>query len=302
MTNKAVKTLKKEGDKTFTLYGQKLGAPALDAGLHIVATPIGNLEDITLRGLKTLAGADRIACEDTRVSMKLLQRYGIYNPLLSYHEHNARSQGQKLLEFIKKGEAIALISDAGTPLLSDPGAQLVADSVGAGFKVFSYPGASALLTALVVSALEAERFHFIGFLPPKSTARRKELDKIKSIPDALVFYETAPRLTAAFADMLRVLGDRQAAMCRELTKLHETVVRGSLSDLATQFESESVKGEIVIVVGPARAQKVEYAIDPQLIDAMKNHSLKEAVAIVAAESGAPRRKVYEQALKLKDKK
>src|SRR5207237_898787 len=155
-----------------------------------------------------------------------------------------------LLEFIKNGEAIALISDAGTPLLSDPGARLVAEIVEAGFKVFSYPGASALLAALVISGTKAERFHFIGFLPPKSTARRKELDKVKTIPDALVFYETAPRLGVALADMVEILGNRQAAMCRELTKLHETVMRDSLSSLAARFVNETVKGEIVIIVAP----------------------------------------------------
>lgn len=285
------------------LYGQAITAPPLEPGLHVVATPIGNLEDITLRALKALARADRIACEDTRVSAKLLQRYGIKAPLLSYHEHNARVSGNKLLGYIEEGEAVALISDAGTPLLSDPGAQLVSEILAAGFKVFPYPGASALLAALVASGIESNKFHFIGFLPPKSSARRKALLDMIKIPDTLVFYETAPRLAASLADMVEILGDRNAAMCRELTKLHETIARGKLSELAAQFKSKTVKGEIVLVVAPLVAQKVSKKdIEPQLMAAMKKQSLKEAVGEVAALSGVSRREVYALALRLKDKK
>jgi 16S rRNA (cytidine1402-2'-O)-methyltransferase len=303
MTTVAAKIMARPGIKSFVLYGQAIAAPQLEAGLHIVSTPIGNLEDITLRALKALAGADRIACEDTRVSVKLLQRYGIRAPLLSYHEHNAKAQGKKLLDYIESGEAVALISDAGTPLLSDPGAPLVSEVLGAGFKVFPYPGASALLAALVASGIQAEKFHFIGFLPPKSSARRKALVQAKQIPDTLVFYETAPRLAAALTDMAEILGDREVAMCRELTKLHETIVREKLFELAARFEKESVKGEIVLVIAPCNAQETSKEdIGPQLIRAMKKQSLKQAVAEVAAVSGVPRREVYAQALRLKDKK
>jgi 16S rRNA (cytidine1402-2'-O)-methyltransferase len=302
MTGAAAKRTASEGMRSFMLYGQAIPAPQLPQGLHIVATPIGNLEDITLRALKTLAGADRIACEDTRVSAKLLQRYGIRSILLSYHEHNAKQQGKKLLDHIESGEAVALISDAGTPLLSDPGSALVSEILEAGFKVFPYPGASALLAALVASGIDSGRFHFIGFLPPKSSARRKALVEAKQIPDTLIFYETVPRLAASLADMAEILGGRSAAMCRELTKLHETIVRGTLSELATRFTKENVKGEIVLVVAPFAEEEVQENIEPQLIAALKKQSLKQAVAEVAALSNVPRREVYAQALRLKDKK
>lgn len=302
MTVAAAKIPTPKAMKSFVLYGQAIEAPPLEAGLHIIATPIGNLEDITLRALKALAGADRIACEDTRVSVKLLQRYGIRAPLLSYHEHNAKAQGKKLLDYIESGEAVALISDAGTPLLSDPGAQLASEIIEAGFRVFPYPGASALLSALVASGIESGKFHFIGFLPPKTTARRKTLVEAKTIPDTLVFYETAPRLAASLKDMAEILGDRDAAMCRELTKLHETIVRGKLSELAAWFEKESVKGEIVLVVAPGAEEEVQVDIGPQLVKAMKKQSLKQAVAEVAALSNVPRREIYALALQLKDKK
>ena len=302
MTSVAAKIVKNESAKSFTLYGQTHAAHKLAPGLHVVATPIGNLEDITLRALKALAGADRIACEDTRVSLKLLQRYGIKNSLLSYHEHNARLQGERLLEFIRRGEAVALISDAGTPLLSDPGMLLVREVLQAGCKVFPYPGASALLAALTVCGIDAAKFHFIGFLPPKSTARRKILTDIRKIPDTLVFYETAPRLAASLADMAEILGERDAALCRELTKLHETIVGGKLAELAVRFKGESVKGEIVLIVGPAHAKAAQEDVTPLLVDAMKNNSLKEAVAMIAAQTGAPRREVYALALRLKDRK
>lgn len=291
------------GTKTFTLFGFSMDASPLPSGLHVVATPIGNLEDITLRALKALAGADRIACEDTRVSAKLLNRYGIRKPLLAYHEHNAKAQGERLLSCMKSGEAIALISDAGTPLLSDPGAELVAAAQAAGIAVTPYPGASALMAALVVSGIGIEKFHFLGFLPAKQSARRKALQQVLQIPGTLVFYETAPRLGSSLSDMAELLGHRDAAICRELTKLHETVVKGNLEQLAAQFSQEKTKGEIVIVVGAGEA-KTEKLVDVETLlgAAMKNQSLKEAVAQVTRTSGLPRRDVYAQALRLKGAK
>ncbi len=301
MKDAAAKSLPEQGTNSFILFGQTVQVSALYPGLHVLATPIGNLEDITLRALKALAGANRIACEDTRVSVKLLQRYGIRKPLLSYHEHNARLQGKKLLDLIESGEAIALISDAGTPLLSDPGARLVADTLAAGFRVTAYPGASALLAALASCGVESEQFHFKGFLPPKSSARRKALTDMQSIPGTLVFFETAPRLASSLADMAEILGERQAALCRELTKLHETIVRGTLAGLAAQFGAENVKGEIVLVVGPCTEKETRQDIEPLLASALKKYSLKEAVAQVALQSKTPRREVYAQALRMKEK-
>lgn len=287
--------------KSYTLHAAVISVPELEAGLHVVATPIGNLEDITLRALRILASADRIACEDTRVTAKLLQRYGIKNKLLAYHEHNAREQGVKLLDLMNSGEAIALVSDAGTPLLSDPGALLVREAQKQNIPITAYPGASALLTALVSSGLPVDEFHFAGFLPPKTNARRKALETLIHIPGTLIFYETAPRLSASLNDMNDILGDREAAMCRELTKLHETIVRESLSALAKRFSTTSVKGEIVIVVAPATKTGEKVDFEPLLKQALEKFSLKEAVAKIAAETKLPRRDIYARALQLKDK-
>ncbi|MES2906299.1 MAG: 16S rRNA (cytidine(1402)-2'-O)-methyltransferase, partial [Pseudomonadota bacterium] len=251
--------------------------------------------------LKALAGADRIACEDTRVTAKLLNRYGIKKPMIAYHEHNMRERGERLLSYIKNGEAIALVSDAGTPLLSDPGAELVQAAVAAGLSVTPYPGASALLSALVAAGLPAAQFHFMGFLPPKQTARRKALSEAAAIPGALVFYETAPRLGDCLTDMADILGLRDAAVCRELTKLHETIVRDDLATLAAKFAAEKTKGEIVIVIGAAKENAVQVDIVPLLQTALKKSSLKEAVADVTKKTGLPRRDVYAEALRLKDK-
>ena len=275
---------------------------ALEAGLHIVATPIGNLEDMTLRGLKALAAADLIACEDTRVTAKLLQRYGIRRPLLPYHEHNARAQGATLLARLDAGEAVALVSDAGTPLISDPGALLVTQALASGHRVVPYPGASALLAALAVAGLPAGRFHFVGFLPPKVKARRKALAELASVPDTLVFYETAPRLAASLADMSTVLGERPCALCRELTKLHETVLRGTLPSLAQGLQDKTLKGEIVLVVGAgAREDRKSADVEALLAAALKTSSMKDAVAHVTASTRLPRREIYAAALKLQEK-
>ena len=270
-------------------------------GLHIVATPIGNLGDITLRALETLRGADLIACEDTRVSGNLLTRFGLKTPLLPYHEHNAETMRPRLMARLGQNQVVALISDAGTPLVSDPGYKLVRAAIAEGYVVHTTPGPSALLAALVLSGLPPDRFFFAGFLDPKTAARRQALAELVQIPGTLIFYESGPRLAASLADMNAVLGDRQAAVARELTKLHEEVRRGTLADLAAHYgQAGAPKGEIVIVVGPPLSAKEASAeeLDTALLQAMAGASLSDAVAEVAARLTLNRRRVYGRALEL----
>jgi 16S rRNA (cytidine1402-2'-O)-methyltransferase len=275
---------------------------ALTPGLYVVATPIGNAEDITLRALRILANADAIACEDTRVSAKLLQRHGIATERVAYHDHSGPGVTERLLARIAGGAAIALISDAGTPLLSDPGYPLVRAAIARGLAVTVIPGPSAPLAALVLSGLPAERFLFAGFLPPKAAARRRALDELKAVPATLLFLESGPRLAASLADMAAVLGDRSAAVARELTKLHEEVRRDRLAALAAQYaQAGAPKGEIVIAVGPPEAAAPaldEDALDAKLRDALGTMSVKDASNAVAAATGLPRRTVYARALAL----
>lgn len=276
----------------------------LAPGLHVVATPIGNLGDVTLRALATLKSADLVLCEDTRVTHKLLDRYGLRPKLLAYHDHNAASVRPKILKELQAGGAVALVSDAGTPLISDPGYKLVAETLDAGIRVYPIPGASALLAALVAAGLPTDRFFFEGFLPAKSGQRKNKLADLREIPATLVFYETGPRLADSLRDLFEVLGARSAAVCRELTKTFEETRRGTLGELAAHYETSGApKGEIVIVVSPpdpsAKTVSVE-DIDTQLKRAMKRSSLKDAVAAVAEETGAKRREVYARALALSD--
>ena len=222
----------------------------------MVATPIGNLGDVTLRALSILAAADAVLAEDTRVSRTLLARYGIETPLSPYHEHNAAEARPRALRRIAEGQALALISDAGTPLVSDPGFKLVAEAVAAGFAVTAAPGASAALAALCVAGLPTDRFFFEGFLPPRSAARRERINALAAVPATLVFYEAPSRLAEALADLAAELGPRPAAVARELTKLHEEVRRGTLDALAAEFAAaEPPRGEIVVVVGPPQARE-----------------------------------------------
>src|SRR6202521_73128 len=219
----------------YVVAGQTIVAPPLVPGLHVVATPIGNLGDVTLRALEVLAGADLIACEDTRVTRRLLDHYGITTPLAPYHEHNAAAARPKLLARLAAGDAVALVSDAGTPLISDPGFKLAREAGAAGHAVTALPGASAVLAALAVSGLPTDRFMFEGFLPAREGQRRKRIDEIKVIPATLVLFETGPRIAAALADLAAALGPREAAICRELTKLYEEVRRGDLASLAREY-------------------------------------------------------------------
>ncbi len=291
------------GERFFTIAGHRLTARSLAPGLHVVATPIGNLGDISLRALETLAAADLIACEDTRVTAVLLRHYGIVTPLIAYHDHNAAQQRPRLLAALAEGKAVALVSDAGTPLISDPGYKLVNEARSAGHAVVPVPGASAVLAGLVAAGLPTDAFLFAGFLPPKSAARTKRLGELKTVPATLVFYETGPRLAAALADMAAVLsGERPAAVARELTKAFETVVSGTLASLAEAYAGKDPpKGEIVVLVGPpmAEAPSVEDA-DRLLAELLKDRPLSEAVAQAADLTGLKRRDLYQRALALKE--
>ena len=273
--------------------GQFLSAPALTPGLYVVATPIGNLSDISIRALDTLAAADIIACEDTRVTRKLLTRYGIGSRVTSYHEHSGEAAHRRLLDMLAQGRAVALVSDAGTPLISDPGFQLVADAVAAGHSIVPIPGPSAMTTALSAAGLPSETALFLGFLPAKSSARRKRLAAMAAVPATLVLYESPNRIGALLADAASELGGaREAAVCRELTKLHETFDRGTLGELATRYADRDVKGEIVLLVAPpGEAAPPDAAdIDAQVAAALKTMSVKEAASALAEidRTAAPR--------------
>ncbi len=292
-----------EGVKgSYLLKGQRVTAPALAGGLHVVSTPIGNLRDITLRALEVLAAADLIACEDTRVTRKLLDHYGIATPLTPYHDHNATQARPKLLARLAAGAALALVSDAGTPLVSDPGFKLVRAAREAGQAVTALPGPSAALAALAVCGLPTDRFFFEGFLPAKAGQRRDRIAELARIPATLLLFETGPRIASALADLAAGLGRREAALCRELTKLHEEVRRGDLATLAGEIEAaDAPRGEIVIVIAPPEEQAglVDSAeLDALLRQALGRLSVKEAVAEIAVITGRPRREVYQRALAL----
>src|ERR1700758_2062878 len=225
------------GQRTYTAGGHSFPAPRAAAGLHLVATPIGNLGDITLRALEMLAGVDVIACEDTRITRRLTERYGIAAELIPDHEHNAATARPKILGRLAQGAAIALVSDAGTPLISDPGFKLVREACAAGHAVSALPGPSSVLTALAVAALPTDRFFFEGFLPAKETARRTRLSELARIDATLVLFESGNRVQATLADLAGIMGTREAAICRELTKLHEEVLRATLGELSAQADA-----------------------------------------------------------------
>lgn len=276
-------------------------SPSLEAGLYVVATPIGNLRDVTLRALDVLGGASLVLAEDTRVTAKLLAAYGLSPKVMSYHEHNADAVRPTVLAALAAGRAVALVSDAGTPLVSDPGFKLVRDAAAAGHRVIPIPGASALLAGLVVAGLQTDRFLFAGFPPVKPGARAAFFAEVAEAPATLVFYETGPRLRASLEAMAEVLGDREAAIGRELTKMFEEVRRGSLLSLAAAIDA-APKGEIVVIVappGPRPAPDAE-AIDAALLRCPPTLSVKEAAARVAEELGIPRRDAYARALALRD--
>lgn len=277
-------------------------AQALPPGLYLVATPIGNLADITLRALATLARSDVIYCEDTRHSRTLLAHYSISRPLRPYHEHNAERERPRVLADLAAGKAVALISDAGTPLVSDPGYKLVRDCLSEGHRVTSLPGPSALLAALGMAALPTDAFLFAGFLPAKQAARRARLGELQTVPATLVFFEAPSRLAESLADLADVLGEREAAMARELTKLHEEVRRGTLGALAAWAAGSSPKGEMVILVGPPVAGEVaDEAIAARLEPLLDEMSLSEAAKAVAEMLGVAKARAYDVGLALKKK-
>ena len=272
-------------------------------GLYLVATPIGNLGDISLRALAVLSGADRIFCEDTRVTGKLLARYGISTSLGAYHDHNAERVRPAVLTALRRGERVALVSDAGTPLVSDPGYKLVRAALAKDLPVTAIPGPNAAVTALILSGLSPDAFLFAGFLPPRQAARRRALARWVEVEATLVFYESTPRLAESLADMAEVLGDREAAVARELTKLHEEVRRGRLADLAAHYRfAGPPRGEAVVVVGgPEHTEPDEAEVDQRLRSALAELGLREATAKLAAETGMPRGKLYRRALAMRDK-
>lgn len=286
--------------RSFAIGAQAMDAPHLPGGLYLVATPIGNLGDITLRALQTLAAADLIACEDTRITRRLTERYAISAPLLAYHEHNAETARPRIMRALAEGAAVAIVSDAGTPLISDPGFKLVREVSAAGFAATAIPGPSSVLAALCVAALPTDRFFFEGFLPPKQAARQARIAELARIDATLVLFETGPRIADSLADLAHAMGDREAAICRELTKLHEEIVRAPLSDLAGKADDLETRGEFVVLVGPPQSDAAmnDSDLDALLREAMNTDSLRNAVDHAAELSGRPRREVYARALEL----
>jgi 16S rRNA (cytidine1402-2'-O)-methyltransferase len=287
--------------RTFSVAGHVLTAPKAVAGLYLVATPIGNLGDITLRALETLAGVDIIACEDTRITRRLTERYSITGLLKPYHEHNAALARPKILQKLAQGASIALVSDAGTPLISDPGFKLVREVCAAGHRVIALPGPSSVLTALSVAALPTDRFFFEGFLPAKETARRARLAELSRIDATLVLLESGSRVQHSLHDLAEIMGMRDAAICREMTKIHEEIRRAPVSELAQSAETLETRGEFVLVIGPPAADAqimAKDALDELLRSSLERESVKDAVAHAVELSGRPRREIYARALEL----
>ena len=291
--------------RSYAIGGETLTAPKPSPGLYLVATPIGNLGDITLRALETLAGVDVIACEDTRITRRLTERYGISAQLSLYHEHNAAAARPKILQQLAEGASIALVSDAGTPLISDPGFKLVREVCAAGLTVTALPGPSSVLAALSVAALPTDRFFFEGFLPPKAAARRARLLELARLDATLVLFESGSRIQDTLADLAAIMGARDAAICREMTKLHEEISRGTLNELAQSADKLETRGEFVVVIGPQDKGSqfmTGEQIDDLLRDRLARDSVKDAVAHAVEVSGRPRREIYARALELSKEK
>lgn len=289
--------------RSYRLHNASIPARPLDVALYLVATPIGNLGDITLRALETLAGADVLACEDTRVTRVLLDRYGIVNRPYAYHEHNADEVGPRLLAALGEGRSVALVSDAGTPLVSDPGYRLAQLAIDAGYRVVPIPGASAPLAALVGSGLPNDAFLFAGFLPTKDKAKRDRLQELATVPSTLMFFESPHRIAATVAAAAAVLGEnRKAAVCRELTKTFEEFRRGTLGELKAFYDDAgAVKGEIVFVIGPPDAPPEPEAadVDALLTRLIADMSTGKAATEAAKQTGLPRNELYDRLLELK---
>ncbi|WP_292546999.1 16S rRNA (cytidine(1402)-2'-O)-methyltransferase [Mesorhizobium sp.] len=293
-----------ESEKRRYVIGQtEISARPLEPALYLVATPIGNLADITLRALETLAAADIVACEDTRVSRVLLDRYGIRRRTTAYHEHNAAEAGPKLIAALLAGQSVALISDAGTPLISDPGYRLVGEAIDQGIRVVPIPGPSAPLAALTASGLPSDAFLFAGFLPVKTGQRLTRLEALKAVPATLIFFESPRRLAETLGAMVEALGGaRKAAIGRELTKTFEEIRTGSLQSLADHYAAaDTPKGEIVICVGPSDATADEPAdIDRLLLSLAAEMPASKAAAEAAKMTGGQKQALYRRLLELKD--
>ena len=275
-----------------------LEAKSLSPGLYIVATPIGNLADVTRRAADVMARCDAIACEDTRVTRKLVQHLGLAKPLWRYDDHASAEDRERLLEAMRE-KAVALVSDAGTPLVSDPGYRLVREARAAGIAVTSLPGPSAVLTALTLSGLPSDRFLFAGFLPPKNKARADTLAELASLRATLVFFETAPRLLKSLAAIGEALPGREIAVARELTKLHEECRSGSAEDLIAHYAAHPPRGEIVLLVGPPAETKTDAAhADTLLLEALMTQKPSQAAASVARATGLERKALYARAIEL----
>lgn len=290
-------------ERSYHIGPHRYEAQSIEAGLHVVATPIGNLGDITIRALNVLAAADYILCEDTRITSRLLERYSIRNTMKPYHEHNAENVRPAIIAALQDGKSFALVSDAGVPLVSDPGYRLVQSCIAEGLPVTGLPGASATLTALALSGLPTDCFTFIGFLPQKSKARIDVLTSFKSLPSTLIAFESPNRIVDALADVTTTLGDRPIALGRELTKLHEEVLRGTASDVREILRArESVKGEIVLVIGPAQDELIVVAddeIELAITQALNNNPASKAANSVAKLFNLKKEDIYARILKRK---
>ncbi|MBS40714.1 MAG: 16S rRNA (cytidine(1402)-2'-O)-methyltransferase [Rhodospirillales bacterium] len=287
------------------LLEDKLRNTTVEPGLHIVSTPIGNLNDITVRAIAVLRSSDAIACEDTRVTARIKSEFNLTAPLISYHEHNAHKVTSKIIKLLKSGKIVALVSDAGTPLISDPGYKLVNAAIENNVMVIPVPGASALLAALSTSGLPTNRFLFGGFLPKKTLGRRKALEHVAKAGSTLVFFESPNRLIKSLSDMIDILGNRDAIIARELTKRHEEILRGSLKFLVKNIEDNRLpRGEVTVVIGPEQNNKSlpQDQIDRILIESLGKHSVKTAVDAVALETNLPRRSLYQRAILLKSER
>lgn len=289
---------------SFIISSHEISAPALEPALYLVSTPIGNLGDMTIRALETLAACDVLACEDTRVTRRLLDRYGIAQKPYAYHEHNAKTVGPKLLEQLQAGKSVALVSDAGTPLVSDPGYRLGVEARAAGFRVIPIPGASAVLAGLAASGMPSDDFRFVGFLPNKDGARRHFLENLAHAPSTLIMFEAPTRLNASLKAISDIMGEnRLVCVGRELTKRFETIITLRAHESAEHFENETIKGEIVLLVEPAEIAQAETSADD--VDAILRGLLAEMPASKAAKeaakmTGLQKTDLYQRLLQLKD--
>ncbi|AMG86353.1 hypothetical protein H704_00943 [Bartonella bacilliformis Peru38] len=291
-------------EKAYCVGAHVYSAPRIEPALYLVATPIGNLSDITLRALQVLAGADIVACEDTRVTRVLLEHYGIQKKTFLYHEYNAQKAGPKLLKALADNQSVALVSDAGTPLISDPGFKLVGEARKAGYKIIPIPGASALLASLVVTGLPTDSFFFAGFLSAKKTQRQKRLEKLKFIPATLVFYESPHRLVESLQDMVTIFtADRPAAICRELTKKFEKVNVDNLGHLLEIYsKKDCIRGEIVVLVGEEEISTEimsSQEIDEILRELISEYPAAKAAAFAAKKTGLRKQELFRRLTLLK---